>query len=81
MKTAISIPDETFVRVEHRARELGVSRSEFFARAAEHWLEALDDERTTEQIDAALAAAQPAEGDAAFVRRAGARLTARDERW
>jgi metal-responsive CopG/Arc/MetJ family transcriptional regulator len=55
MKTAISLPDETFDRVERAARELGVSRSEFFVRAAERWLIALDDEATTEAIDRVIA--------------------------
>lgn len=55
MKTAISLPDETFTRVEEAARRLGVSRSEFFARAAERWLGDLDDDHTTAAIDAALA--------------------------
>ncbi len=55
MKTAISLPDETFDRVERAARELGVSRSEFFVRAAERWLNALDDEETTEVIDRVIA--------------------------
>jgi metal-responsive CopG/Arc/MetJ family transcriptional regulator len=55
MKTAISLPDDTFQRVDHAARRLGVSRSEFFARAAERWLNALDDDGTTEAIDRAIA--------------------------
>jgi metal-responsive CopG/Arc/MetJ family transcriptional regulator len=55
MKTAISLPDETFERVERAAANLGVSRSEFFARAAERWLDALDDDQTTVAIDRAIA--------------------------
>ena len=55
VKTAISLPDDTFQRVEHAARRLGVSRSEFFAQAAERWLDALDDDGTTEAIDRAIA--------------------------
>lgn len=55
MKTAISLPDDTFERVERAAKKLGVSRSEFFARAAEHWLNALDDVGTTEAINSAIA--------------------------
>lgn len=82
MKTAISVPNETFARVDRRARELGVSRSEFFTRAATRWLDALEDERTTDQIDAALeAAAAAGPDDAAFARRAAARLAGDDERW
>jgi metal-responsive CopG/Arc/MetJ family transcriptional regulator len=55
VKTAISLPDETFERVERAARHMGLSRSEFFARAAERWLDALDDARTTDAINRAIA--------------------------
>jgi metal-responsive CopG/Arc/MetJ family transcriptional regulator len=55
VKTAISVPDHTFQRVERVARRLGVSRSEFFARAAERWLDTLDDDGTTDAINAAIA--------------------------
>jgi metal-responsive CopG/Arc/MetJ family transcriptional regulator len=55
MKTAISLTDTTFQRVESAARRLGVSRSEFFARAAERWLNDLDDDQTTAAIDRAIA--------------------------
>jgi len=55
MKTAISLPDDTFERVDRAARKLGVSRSEFFARAAERWLAALEDGQTTAAINSALA--------------------------
>jgi metal-responsive CopG/Arc/MetJ family transcriptional regulator len=54
MKTAISVPDETFQRVERAAKRLGVSRSEFYARAAQSWLDALEDEDTTDAIDTAI---------------------------
>ncbi|MEB3068544.1 ribbon-helix-helix protein, CopG family [[Mycobacterium] vasticus] len=54
MKTAISLPDETFDRVTQQARELGVSRSEFFARAAQLYLDDLDAQSLTGQIDSAL---------------------------
>lgn len=71
MKTAISLPDETFTRVEQAAKQLGVSRSEFFARAAERWLDDLDDEQTTEAINRALAGVAQ---DTAFVDVAADRL-------
>jgi len=54
VKTAISVPDETFDRVERAAGRLGVSRSEFFARAAERWLDALEEDETTEAINRAI---------------------------
>ena len=54
VKTAISVPDETFERVTRRAAALGMSRSEFFARAAQRFLDQLDAESLTDQIDSAL---------------------------
>lgn len=74
MKTAISLPDQTFERVERAAAQLGVSRSEFFARAAERWLHDLDDAQTTEAIDQALATVQQ---DTAFTDVAAARIAQR----
>lgn len=54
VKTAISLPGETFDRVSRRAADLGLSLSEFFARAAQHYLDELDAESLTGQIDRAL---------------------------
>jgi len=54
VKTAISVPDETFDRVCRRAVALGISRSEFFATAARRYLDDLDEESLTDQIDTAL---------------------------
>ncbi len=55
MKTAISLPDELFERVESHAAALGVSRSEFFATAATRYLRALDDESITERLNTLIA--------------------------
>jgi metal-responsive CopG/Arc/MetJ family transcriptional regulator len=81
VKTAISIPDATFERVDRQARELGVSRSEFYTRAAERWLDALDDEHATEQIDRALLAAGEEDSEKAFLDRAAERLAGPGEVW
>lgn len=73
MKTAISVPEQVFRRVEEHAQRLGMSRSEFFARAAARWADELDDDHLTEAVDAALAEAGPdpdAEFTAAAARRA-----------
>lgn len=77
MKTAISLPDDTFRRVDAAARRLGVSRSEFFARAAERWLESLDDDGTTDAINRAIAGLAP---DHAFTDAAAAALASTDPR-
>ncbi len=54
MKTAISVPDETFQRVERRAAELGLSRSEFYATAAARYLDDLERQSLTAKINQAL---------------------------
>ena len=56
MKTAISLPDDTFELATRRAQELGISRSEFFAQAARRYLEELDGHSLTSQIDQAVLA-------------------------
>jgi metal-responsive CopG/Arc/MetJ family transcriptional regulator len=75
VKTAISVPDDTFQRVEQAAKRLGVSRSEFYARAAQKWLDALDDEDTTDAVNNAIAGL---EADEAFTNAAAAALAADD---
>lgn len=57
MKTAISVPDPVFARVELHARRLGLSRSEFFARAAARWADELEGDDITTAINDALQAA------------------------
>jgi len=54
VKTAISVPDETFELATRRASELGISRSEFFTRAARKYLDELSTGSLTRQIDEAL---------------------------
>jgi metal-responsive CopG/Arc/MetJ family transcriptional regulator len=75
MKTAISVPDDTFRRVDAAAKRLGVARSEFFARAAERWLESLDDDGATDAINRAIAALDP---DHQFTDAAAAALASGD---
>ena len=77
MKTAISLPDDTFRRVEDAARRMGVSRSEFFARAAERWLDALQDDGTTAEIDRAISGSK---SDHEFADAAAAALAENDHR-
>ena len=57
MKTAISLPDDTYEQATRQAAELGISRSEFFARAARRYLDELASQSLTQQIDEALQAA------------------------
>jgi hypothetical protein len=57
VKTTISVSEELFERATGQAAELGISRSEFFARAARRYLDDLAVESLTGQIDLALRAA------------------------
>lgn len=79
MKTAISVPDETFARVDAAAERLGVSRSQFYAQAAERWLAALEDDGTTAAINAALASAGDVDDNLEFVAEAARRTAQRNE--
>jgi len=54
VKTAISLPDDTYEQATKRAAELGISRSEFFARAARSYLDELAAHSLTQQINEAL---------------------------
>jgi Arc/MetJ family transcription regulator len=54
VKTAISVPDDTFDEATKQASELGISRSEFFTRAARRYLEELASRSLTEQVNEAL---------------------------
>ena len=54
VKTAISLPDDTYEQATRRAAELGISRSEFFARAARRYLDELASQSLTRQINEAL---------------------------
>lgn len=54
MKTAISVPAETFERADRLAAELGMNRSELFTKAAQQFIERHESSGLTEQIDAAV---------------------------
>ncbi|HEY7432402.1 MAG TPA: hypothetical protein VH641_16895 [Streptosporangiaceae bacterium] len=79
MKTAISVPDELFERATTRARELGMSRSAFFAQAMQVYLDDMDEHSLVRQIDEALAAG-PDDSAAAAVA-AGRRRLAGEDGW
>ncbi len=81
MKTAISVPDETFDRAERRAGDLGVSRSEFFSRAAQRYLDELDARSLTGQIDSALEHLGTPDEMAAVVAAGYRVLAAADDEW
>jgi metal-responsive CopG/Arc/MetJ family transcriptional regulator len=55
MKTAISVPDDVFSEVDAQAKKLGMSRSEFYVRAAVKELRAMGSEEVTAQLNAVYA--------------------------
>jgi metal-responsive CopG/Arc/MetJ family transcriptional regulator len=79
MKTAISLPDDTYEQATRQAAELGISRSEFFARAARKYLDELAEESLTQQIDEALAAAGSDDSSAMAVAAGRARLASEND--
>ncbi len=79
MKTAISIPDETFEESTRQAAEMGISRSEFFARAARRYLDELASQSLSREIDQALQTAGDGESGAAAVAAGQRRLAAGDD--
>jgi metal-responsive CopG/Arc/MetJ family transcriptional regulator len=80
VKTAISLPDDTYEQATRQAAELGISRSEFFARAARNYLDQLAVQSLTRQINAALLGASDDSNAAASA--AGRRyLAAQDDDW
>lgn len=83
MKTAISLPDSEFERIERVVRKYGMTRSEFYRRAVKRYADELDDTSLTSEIDAAIrAVGQPGDDTLDVRRAANARLTsATDEHW
>jgi hypothetical protein len=79
VKTAISVPDDTYEQAARQAEELGISRSEFFARAARRYLDELASLSLTQQIDEALLAGSGDDSGAVAAAAGRARLAAGDE--
>jgi metal-responsive CopG/Arc/MetJ family transcriptional regulator len=79
VKTAISVPNDTFDDATKKASELGISRSEFFTRAARRYLDELASRSLTEQVNEALQAA--GSDDSADVAVAAARKLLAEDDW
>ena len=82
MKTAISMPDETFHRVTQTASRLGMSRSELMTKAADAYLDELDGQSLTDEINRVLdRLGDDAATDQALVEVSKARLAEIDDEW
>lgn len=82
MKTAVSLPDQDAERFDRVARRHGMTRSEFYRRAAEQYADQLADAELTAQIDDAIdAVGQPGEASSDLRRAANTRLVERSDEW
>jgi metal-responsive CopG/Arc/MetJ family transcriptional regulator len=81
VKTAISIPDETFQEAERHADALGVSRSEFFTIAARHYIDELDAQSLTKRIDTVVDLLGEDDSSLAAVDHGRAMLAADTDEW
>lgn len=82
VKTAISLPDRAAERFDRIARKHGMSRSEFYRRAAEQYADELTGVDLTVRIDEAIDAAGQPGGESAELRRAAnARLVEASDEW
>jgi metal-responsive CopG/Arc/MetJ family transcriptional regulator len=79
VKTAISVPDDTFEQASKQAAELGISRSEFFARAARRYLDELASCSLTQQVDDALRTASSDDSGDVAAQAGRQRLAAGDD--
>ena len=82
MKTAISLPDQAAERFDRIAQRHGMTRSEFYRRAAEQYADELADADLTARIDDAIdAVGQPGDESAEFRLIANAHLIERSDDW
>jgi metal-responsive CopG/Arc/MetJ family transcriptional regulator len=77
MKTAVSIPDEVFARIERLARRRGKSRSEVFSEALREYVARHAPDEVMEAMDRVCERVQ-SEGDR-FVREAARQVLERTE--
>ena len=81
VKTAISVPDDVFARVERVAAQHGMNRSQFYATAASRYADELEAGDLTAAIDAVVDVVN-ADGSTWFGVDGGARLEAgMDDEW
>ena len=82
MKTAISLPDNAAERFDRIAQRHGMTRSEFYRRAAEHYVVELTGADLTAQIDDAIeAVGQPGDETEGLRRVANVRLVEASDEW
>lgn len=81
MKTAISVPDETYSRAERAAKKHGMNRSQFYAEAADRYARELESADVTAAVDSVIDAVN-ADSSTRFAVAASERLLSdTDEEW
>jgi antitoxin MazE6 len=81
VKTAISVPDETFERADRQAAALGISRSELFTAAMQRYLDQLEEESLTAGINAAIDLAGVDDSSSAAATAGRRMLAAAEDGW
>jgi metal-responsive CopG/Arc/MetJ family transcriptional regulator len=85
IKTAISIDEELFERVEEQRRQLGMSRSQFFAQAIEEFFRQQETQSIIEALNNVYREEKPDVEEEAFRKQAGRlmaeRLNREDGSW
>ena len=81
MKTAISVPDDTYAKIERTVKSLGVTRSEFYTHAAQYYINHLEAETLTSEIDAALDLIGGTDDSSAAAVSAGQQHLAQSDEW
>lgn len=81
MKTAISVPDETYDRAERAAKRHGMNRSQFYAAAAERYVAELESADLTDAVDAVVDAANTDSAARFAVAAGGQLLDGTDDEW
>ena len=81
MKTAISVPDETYDRAERVAKKHGMNRSQFYSTAADRYADELESTELTAAIDAVVDAATTDESTRFAVNAGRRSLERADDEW
>lgn len=80
MKTAVSLPDDLFLRIDHLANRTGRSRSRVYADALREYLGRHSPEDVTERLNAVIADIHEDRTEIGF-RRAAARRALQSSDW
>lgn len=81
MKTAISVPDETYDRAERVAKQHGMNRSQFYSAAADRYARELESVDLTKAIDAVVDAANADQSTQAAIQSGRRTLDGIDDEW